>query len=81
MFLFTERGVYKPGETVHLKGYALDPDAERPRIPAGKEVTVKVTDSKDREISRTSVELSEFGSFEEEIDDAGRRAGQVHAWK
>jgi uncharacterized protein YfaS (alpha-2-macroglobulin family) len=67
VFLFTERGVYKPGETVHLKGYALNPDADNPRIPAGKELTVKVTDSKEREISLTTVELSEFGSFHKEI--------------
>ena len=56
VFLFTERGVYKPGEKVHLKGYAQDPDPDQPRIPAGKELTVKVTDAKERQISleRTS---------------------------
>ncbi len=68
VFLFTERGVYKPGETVHVKGYAQDSGADRPRIPAGKELTVKVTDSKEREISNTRVALSEFGSFEERVE-------------
>ena len=67
VFLFTERGVYKPGEIVHLKGYARDPDPERPRIPAGKELTVKVTDSKERQISLTSVTLSDFGSFAQDF--------------
>ena len=67
VFLFTERGVYKPGETVHLKGYARDPDSARPRIPTGKELTVKVTDSKERQISATKVTLSEFGSFDQDI--------------
>jgi alpha-2-macroglobulin len=67
VFLFTERGVYKPGEVVHLKGYAQDPNPDRPRIPTGKDMTVKVTDSKDRQISLTNVTLSEFGSFDQDI--------------
>ncbi len=36
IFLFTERGVYKPGDKVHLKGYARDPRDNQPQTPAGK---------------------------------------------
>lgn len=67
VFLFTERGVYKPGDKVYLKGYAQDPRDDQPRIPAGKELTVTVTDAKDRTIATTEVTLSDYGSFDEEI--------------
>ncbi|MDQ3626865.1 MAG: MG2 domain-containing protein, partial [Verrucomicrobiota bacterium] len=67
IFMFTERGVYKPGDKVHLKGYAQDLRAEQPRIPAGKPVTVTVTDAKERQIFSEHVTLSEFGSFDREI--------------
>ena len=36
IFLFTERGVYKPGDKLYLKGYAQDFRSDQPRIPAGK---------------------------------------------
>ena len=67
VFLFTERGVYKPGDTLHLKGYAQDLRDGHPRIPAGKLLTVTVTDAKERQIFSEQVTLSEFGSFAQEI--------------
>ncbi|MFL6540644.1 MAG: alpha-2-macroglobulin family protein, partial [Chthoniobacterales bacterium] len=67
IFLFTERGVYKPGDTLHLKGYAQDPRADEPRIPAGKEVTLTITDAKERQIYTSRVVLSEFGSFDADV--------------
>lgn len=67
IFLFTERGVYKPGDKVHLKGYAQDLRDDQPRLPAGKAVTVTVTDAKERQIATAQATLSEYGSFEQEI--------------
>lgn len=67
IFLFTERGVYKPGDVVHLKGIARNLDENQGTLPAGKKVTVKVNDAKNREIFNKAVTLSEFGSFAEEI--------------
>ncbi|HEV8185824.1 MAG TPA: MG2 domain-containing protein, partial [Chthoniobacterales bacterium] len=67
IFLFTERGVYKPGDKVHLKGYARDPRDNQPQTPAGKTVTVKVTDAKERQIASSEVTLSDYGSFDQEI--------------
>ncbi len=43
VFLFTERGVYKPGDVVHLKGFARSESDEEQSLPAGKKLTVKVT--------------------------------------
>lgn len=67
VFLFTERGVYKPGDVVHLKGFARSLDAGEASIPAGKTLRVTVNDAKDREIFNKQITLSDFGSFAEEI--------------
>ncbi|MEN3370029.1 MAG: alpha-2-macroglobulin [Verrucomicrobiota bacterium] len=67
VFLFTERGVYKPGDVVHLKGIARNLDENQATLPAGKRLTVKVTDARDREIFMKQITLSEFGSFAEDI--------------
>jgi alpha-2-macroglobulin len=67
VFLFTERGVYKPGDVVHLKGFARNLDDEQSSLPAGKTLKVTVTDAKDREIFNKQITLSDFGSFAEEI--------------
>ncbi len=67
VMLFTERPVYKPGETVHLKGIARDWSEEESSIPAGAKVTVRATDPRDRRILSKTVTLSESGSFSEDI--------------
>jgi uncharacterized protein YfaS (alpha-2-macroglobulin family) len=76
VFLFTERGVYKPGEVVHLKGFARDLDDKQTDLPAGKTLKVVVTDAKDREIFNKQVTLSDFGSFAEEIKVPGETLGK-----
>lgn len=67
IYLFTERGVYKPGDVVHLKGIARNLNEDQAVLPAGKNLVIKVNDSKDREVFSKTVTLSEFGSFAEEI--------------
>lgn len=67
VFLFTERGVYKPGDTVHLKGFAQDPRDDQPRLPGGKQVKITVTDAKERQILASTATLSDYGSFDEEL--------------
>src|SRR2546423_4603077 len=39
IFLFTERGVYKPGDVVHLKGIPRNLNEKQSTLPAGKTVT------------------------------------------
>src|SRR5205807_1806689 len=67
VFLFTERGVYKPGDVVHLKGIARNLDDNRKKIPAGKKLKITATDARDREFFSKQIALSDFGSFAEEI--------------
>lgn len=67
VFLFSERGVYKPGDIIHLKGFARDLGGGAASIPAGKTLKVSVRDAKDREFFNKQITLSEFGSFAEDI--------------
>jgi uncharacterized protein YfaS (alpha-2-macroglobulin family) len=67
VFLFTERGVYKPGDVVHLKGIARNLDGDKGELPTGQTLKITLTDARDREILTKNVTLSEFGSFAEEI--------------
>jgi len=67
VLLFTERGVYKPGDVVHLKGIARNLNENQGTLPAGRSLHLRVHDAKDNEIVNKTVTLSEFGSFAEEI--------------
>jgi alpha-2-macroglobulin len=67
IFLFTERGVYKPGDVVHLKGIARNLNENQSTLPAGKTVVVEVRDAKDHEFFKKTLTLSEFGSFAEDV--------------
>lgn len=49
-FLYTERGVYRPGETIHLT-FALDDAANT--LPANHPVALEVTDARGRLVQRT----------------------------
>src|SRR4051794_28785168 len=67
IFLFTERGVYKPGDVVHLKGIARNLNENQSTLPAGKTVVLEVRDAKNNEFFKKTLTLSEFGSFAEDI--------------
>ncbi len=65
--LFTERPVYKPGETVHVKGILRDWRDGHARIPAGAKATLHALDPQDRSILKRTITLSDAGSFTEDI--------------
>jgi uncharacterized protein YfaS (alpha-2-macroglobulin family) len=67
VFLFTERGVYKPGETVHLKGIVRDWRPGRAPLAGGQELALSVFDARDREFVSKKIKLSALGSFAEDI--------------
>jgi uncharacterized protein YfaS (alpha-2-macroglobulin family) len=63
-FLETDRGIYRPGETVHVKGLAREvPLAGAPRLPAAKQVDVHVEDGGGAALYDQRLNLSEFGGF------------------
>ncbi|MCK9463497.1 MAG: MG2 domain-containing protein [Proteobacteria bacterium] len=63
-FLMTDRGVYRPGEKVHLKGLIRTVELMRePSVPDGKRIALHVEDSRGETVLDRAVPLSEFGGF------------------
>jgi uncharacterized protein YfaS (alpha-2-macroglobulin family) len=67
VFLFTERGVYRPGETVHLKGIVRDPRTGQTRVPAGLHARLKAYDNREREILSREITLNAYGALDADI--------------
>ncbi len=63
--VFTDRGVYKPGEDVHVKAIirADTPTGVR-LLPAGSPLDIKVTDNRNREVDRRRVTVNRWSSAE-----------------
>ncbi len=64
-YLFTERGLYRPGERMRTKG-VLQARTAKGFVPAQGKVKLKVTDSQGREIASDEVALNAFGTFSHE---------------
>ena len=65
---YTDRPLYRPGQTVYFKGVIrLDDDAQYALPPAGVETEVIVEDSQGREIYREKLALSNMGTVYGEL--------------
>ena len=67
-FATAERGIYRPGDTVYLKGllrYRRLGVVTTP--PRGTQADVRVVDSRGKEIWSRSIPLTEFGTFSAEV--------------
>ncbi|MFQ5834570.1 MAG: Ig-like domain-containing protein [bacterium] len=62
-YLFTERGLYRPGEEVHLKAIVREKRSGKWEIPETKEAWIFIRNSRDEEILKKKVTLSSYGSF------------------
>jgi alpha-2-macroglobulin len=63
-FIHTDRGLYRPSETVHLRGLARAlVMGEGLRVPADKTVELVISDARGDEKLRKTLTLSPFGSF------------------
>ncbi len=60
--VFTERGIYKPGETIHWKVALRTYEDDEIRAPAGEEVAVEIVNSRDETIFDEKFELNEYGT-------------------
>ncbi|MEW6358755.1 MAG: MG2 domain-containing protein [Planctomycetota bacterium] len=66
--IFTDRGLYKAGETVHVKGAARIDTAEGIRLPKAKTINVTVTDPRGKKTLTRKLTLSAFGTFHFDVD-------------
>jgi hypothetical protein len=76
-FATAERGIYRPGDTVYVKGMLRYRRLGVVTAPAkGTQANVTVSDSRGKEIWSRSIPLTEFGTFSGEIPvDAGAPLG------
>ena len=65
--VYSERGLYRPGEEVHLRGSLRDREDDQWVLPQVGELHFTVKDSRDRKIQEGKVSLSEFGTFHHTI--------------
>lgn len=62
--IFTDRAIYRPGQTVYFKAILLENDEKQvPSILANKNVEVNFKDANYQEISKLSLKSNEFGSI------------------
>ncbi|MCX6283992.1 MAG: MG2 domain-containing protein [Bacteroidetes bacterium] len=60
---FTDRAVYRPGQTVYYKGILLEKKGEQARLLTHESTRVNFTDVNGRKISEQSFTTNDFGSF------------------
>lgn len=61
--LLTDRSLYRPGQTVYIKGIAHTQSSDTAQVISNKEYTVKLTDANNQEVAQKKVRTNEFGSF------------------
>ncbi len=63
-YIYTERPVYRAGDTVHFKGILRQRDWEGTySIPSDKKVLVTMNDANGNEVYKKTLDISPFGSF------------------
>jgi uncharacterized protein YfaS (alpha-2-macroglobulin family) len=63
-FIITDRGIYRPGDTVNIKGVARFRRVGKLKSPsAGSVMSVVVTDSKGETVKSGDVKVSKYGTF------------------
>jgi hypothetical protein len=61
--VFSERGIYRAGEKVHLKGLLRQLDKGRWTLPSVKEIACEIQDPFMKTVSKTTLSLDDYGSF------------------
>ena len=65
--VFTDRGIYRPGEKLYVKGALRERVLGKLRTPAGRVVTLKLLDPKGQMVSTSQQTLTRFGGFAAEV--------------
>lgn len=77
--LFTDRGIYKPGETVRLKGIFRKPLPRGTETPKGRTLTLRASDPEGNPLVEHQVTLGAFGEVAFDVPiPKSVRLGQMH---
>ena len=61
--LFTDRSIYRPGQTVYVSGLAYEMEKDSTRVLADKKYAVSLYDANNNETGKVEVRTNGFGSF------------------
>ncbi|WP_408036356.1 alpha-2-macroglobulin family protein [Tenacibaculum aestuarii] len=62
-FIFTDRSIYRPGQTVYFKGISIKFSKNNSNLISNKDVNIKVVDASRNNITDLKLKTNEFGSF------------------
>ena len=62
-FLFTDRGIYRPGQPIYYKGIAIKKLNDESSLPEGIKVQVTLKDVNGQQLAKQELLTNEFGSF------------------
>jgi len=61
--LFTDRQIYRPGQTIYFKGIQLQTSNGKSKIMPGKNVDVEFIDVNNKQVSSLKLKTNDFGTF------------------
>jgi len=64
-FIFTDRSIYRPGQTVHFKAIVLETNGEKSNLKTGKTYNVVFRDANYQVVKEVKLTTNEHGSFSE----------------
>lgn len=67
MDLFTDRRIYRPGQTVYMSGIAYTQDKDSTNVNVGKEYAIRLLDANGKIIAEKKLKTNDFGSFSGEF--------------
>jgi len=62
-FLFTDRAIYRPGQTIYYKGIMLSTDGEKNELVTNNKTSVILYDVNRQKVATQEVTTNEYGSF------------------
>jgi len=67
VFLFTDRSIYRPAQTVYFKGIAVSQIENKSQVISNNEMIVTLTDVNYQEAGKLTLKTNEYGSFSGEF--------------
>lgn len=61
--LLTDRALYRPGQTVYVKGIVYAQQGDTAQVVTGRDVTLSLLDANREEIAKQELRTNDFGSF------------------
>jgi len=61
--LFTDRSIYRPGQTIHFKGIRIKHNGESHTLEKGKQSKVDLIDNNNQKVASLTLTSNEYGTF------------------